>query len=67
MLVASGHVAKFEDLMVKDTLTGSCYRADKLITDFIEAKLAKEKAKAPKEATAALESLLVRVDGMKEA
>jgi len=26
-------VAKFADLMVKDTKTGECYRADKIIED----------------------------------
>jgi glycyl-tRNA synthetase len=36
VLKASGHVDKFEDLMVKDTKTGECYRADKLLEDFIE-------------------------------
>ena len=36
VLKASGHVDKFEDLMVKDTKTGECYRADKLLEDVIE-------------------------------
>ena len=36
VLKASGHVDKFEDLMVKDTKTGECYRADKLLEDAIE-------------------------------
>ncbi len=36
VLKASGHVDKFEDLMVKDTKTGECFRADKLLEDFIE-------------------------------
>ena len=36
VLKASGHVDKFEDLMVKDVKSGECYRADKLLEDFIE-------------------------------
>lgn len=43
VLKASGHVDKFEDLMVKDTKTGECYRADKLLEDVIEHKLASDK------------------------
>ena len=31
VLKASGHVDKFTDLMVKDTVTGDCFRADKLL------------------------------------
>jgi glycyl-tRNA synthetase len=36
VLKTSGHVDKFEDLMVKDTKNGECFRADKLLEDFIE-------------------------------
>ena len=36
VLKASGHVDKFEDLMVKCTKSGECYRADKLLEDNIE-------------------------------
>merc|ERR1719159_375213 len=31
MLEASGHVARFADLMVKDTVNGECFRLDHLI------------------------------------
>ena len=31
VLKTSGHVDRFNDLMVKDVLTGTCYRADKLL------------------------------------
>lgn len=31
----SGHVDKFQDIMVKDVKTGTCRRADKLIADHI--------------------------------
>jgi glycyl-tRNA synthetase len=43
VLKASGHVDRFEDLMVKDVKTGECYRADKLLEDFIENLLAADK------------------------
>lgn len=36
-----GHVEKFADLMVKDTVTGDPYRADKLLEDLIDDLLAK--------------------------
>lgn len=36
VLKTSGHVDKFEDLMVKDSVTGECYRADKLLEEHIE-------------------------------
>ena len=35
VLKASGHVDKFEDLMVKDAVTGECHRADKLLEDWV--------------------------------
>jgi len=31
VFVASGHVAKFEDKMVRDVITQECYRADHLL------------------------------------
>ena len=43
VLKASGHVDKFEDLMVKDPKTGECFRADKLLEDFIANLLKKDK------------------------
>ena len=36
VLKTSGHVDKFTDMMVKDVLTGECFRADKLLEDFID-------------------------------
>ena len=35
VLKASGHVDKFEDIMVKDVKTGECYRADKLLEEHL--------------------------------
>lgn len=43
VLKASGHVDKFEDLMVKDVKTGECYRADKLLEDFIDNMMTKDR------------------------
>lgn len=36
VLRVSGHVEKFADLMVKDVVTGECYRADHLLTQSLE-------------------------------
>jgi glycyl-tRNA synthetase len=36
VLKTSGHVERFTDLMVKDTDTGECFRADKLLEDAID-------------------------------
>ncbi|GAM27924.1 hypothetical protein SAMD00019534_111000 [Acytostelium subglobosum LB1] len=36
VLKTSGHVAKFADFVVKDTVTGACYRADHLLEGHIE-------------------------------
>ena len=37
---ASGHVARFADWMVKDTKTGEVLRADHLVKNVLEARLA---------------------------
>jgi glycyl-tRNA synthetase len=42
VLVASGHVEKFADFMVKDLKNGQCHRADKLIDEAIEKMLSKK-------------------------
>mmetsp|Transcript_29931 Transcript_29931/g.39331 ORF Transcript_29931/g.39331 Transcript_29931/m.39331 type:complete len:738 (-) Transcript_29931:294-2507(-) len=36
VLKTSGHVDRFTDLMVKDGTNGECFRADKLLEDFID-------------------------------
>jgi glycyl-tRNA synthetase len=41
VLRTSGHVERFTDLMVKDTTTGECFRADKLLEDAIDDLLEK--------------------------
>lgn len=43
VLKTSGHVDKFADFMVKDTKTGACRRADKLIDEHITKILPKKK------------------------
>lgn len=40
VLETSGHVERFTDFMVKDEVTGECFRADKLLEDIIDAFLA---------------------------
>jgi glycyl-tRNA synthetase len=42
VLDVSGHTEKFADLMVKDTTTGECFRADKLLEDHIENLMASD-------------------------
>jgi len=48
VLVTSGHVAKFADLMVKDLKTGGCYRADHLLEQHLENLLTKKDIDAKK-------------------
>lgn len=45
VLENSGHVQKFTDLMVRDVKIKTAFRADKLLAEWIETKLAKEKTK----------------------
>ena len=45
VLKTSGHVDKFEDLMVKDVKTGTPRRADKLIQEWIAKEIPKLKKK----------------------
>ena len=45
VLEHSGHVAKFADVLVKDVKTGQGYRADKVISEWIDNKLEKGKLK----------------------
>lgn len=59
VLKTSGHVDKFEDLMVKDLKTGTPRRADKLINEWIAKVLPKKKKPEEK---AELEKLAIDVD-----
>ena len=40
VLATSGHVERFSDFMVRDDVTGECFRADKLLEDAIDDMLA---------------------------
>lgn len=39
VLETSGHVERFTDFMVRDEVTGECFRADKLLEDAVDALL----------------------------
>ena len=41
VLAASGHVQRFTDLMVRDEISGECFRADKLLEETCAAALAR--------------------------
>ena len=62
VLVASGHVARFSDFMVKDAKTGECLRADHLIESQLEKLLEDKKLSADKRDE--MESYLRQVDNM---
>lgn len=49
MMTLQGHVEKFADFMVKDTKTGQCHRADKLIEEYVEKVISKKKDLKPDE------------------
>ncbi|XP_056008282.1 LOW QUALITY PROTEIN: glycine--tRNA ligase-like [Ostrea edulis] len=62
VLVASGHVERFQDYMVKDMKTGDCYRADHLIEATLEKMLADKKIGAEKKKE--INDLMPLIDGM---
>jgi len=62
VLDASGHAARFADLMVKDTVNGECFRLDHLIKAALE-KVCADK-KCSKETKAECEDIVVKLDGM---
>ena len=64
VLKTSGHVDKFTDYAVKDVKTGQCFRADKLIKEWVEKE--KKKKKLSEERIKELDSLLIRVDNFEE-
>ncbi|KAL9648111.1 hypothetical protein ABK040_007476 [Willaertia magna] len=43
VFIASGHVQRFADWMVKDVVTNECFRADKLVGEFIDKELEENK------------------------
>jgi len=62
VLDASGHVSRFADLMVKDTVNGECYRLDHLIKAALE-KICADK-KCSQEIKADCEDIVIKLDGM---
>jgi glycyl-tRNA synthetase (class II) len=54
-------VAKFADVLVKDLKTGQGYRADKVISEWIENRL--EKGKINEEEKHELKKTLINIDG----
>nr|XP_022310269.1 glycine--tRNA ligase-like [Crassostrea virginica] len=62
VLVASGHVERFQDYMVKDLKTGDCYRADHLIEATFEKMLADKKVNAEKKTE--IKNIMPLIDGM---
>lgn len=62
ILVASGHVERFEDFMVKDLKKGDCFRADKLVEDHIEKLIAKKGKKMPADELRKLETIKAQAD-----
>ena len=64
VLKTSGHVDKFTDYAVKDVKTGQCFRADKLIKEWIEKE--KKKKKLTLEKLKEFDELLIKVDNFEE-
>merc|ERR1719336_3416491 len=62
VLDSSGHVSRFADLMVKDTVNGECFRLDHLIKTALEKVCADKKCSA--ETKAECEDIVVKLDGM---
>ncbi|KAL6496857.1 hypothetical protein OROGR_028786 [Orobanche gracilis] len=63
VLKASGHVEKFTDLMVKDTKTNNCFRADHLLKDYCNDKLQKDLTLSP-DKVAELKNVLALLDDL---
>lgn len=64
VLENSGHVAKFTDLMVRDVKIGQGFRADKLITEWIDNKISKDK-KLKEQELAKFKHITTYIDSMK--
>ena len=64
VLKTSGHVDKFTDYAVKDVKTGQCFRADKLIKEWIEKE--KKKKKLTEEKIKELDELAIKIDNYEE-
>ena len=64
VLKTSGHVDKFTDYAVKDVKTGQCFRADKLIKEWVDKE--KKKKKVSEARVKELEELAIKVDNYEE-
>ena len=64
VLKTSGHVDKFTDYAVKDVKTGQCFRADKLIKEWVGKET--KKKKVSEERVKELEELAARCDNFEE-
>ena len=64
VLKTSGHVDKFTDYAVKDIKTGQCFRADKLIKEWIEKE--KKKKKLTEEKIKEFGELAIKIDNYEE-
>lgn len=62
VLVASGHVERFQDYMVKDLKNGDCYRADHLIEATFEKMLTDKKVDA--DTKNEIRNIMPLIDGM---
>lgn len=62
VLETSGHVAKFQDYMVRDVVTHECYRADHLLKERLEKLM--EENRHDQERVAALQRELDRIDDL---
>ncbi|OTF73152.1 hypothetical protein BLA29_000235, partial [Euroglyphus maynei] len=62
VLKASGHVERFADLMVKDLITGECFRLDHLIKAHLE-KLAAN-AKTSEDIRQECQTIVTKLDGL---
>jgi len=51
VFLASGHVTRFNDIMVRDTVTGECIRADKYVEEFCDTKINDAKVSAEEKNT----------------
>lgn len=61
VLKASGHVDRFDDVMVKDLKTGECFRLDHLIKTNLEKRI--DDKKTTEEQKAEYGSVITRLDG----
>ncbi|XP_068588447.1 glycine--tRNA ligase [Cebidichthys violaceus] len=60
VLKTSGHVDKFADYMVKDAMTGECYRADHLLKAHLKKLMSDEKCSAEK--VTEMEDVITQMD-----